>query len=737
MQQKQKRYEYINFKKIGVSYDLENHTFDVMVDGMGCLVKNAKITSLAEKTGKTFSLDHLRLSEVKRLGAAQIFGGQDNAALQIRYDHLELNRQPVYLTLCADDSGFACYFGGDGTMKVVLEGEAYLGDCDQSEIMAMAINRPGTDLRCASGPATSEADNALFDPYTDTAIEFETLGRFRFRYDWNSGGYRFVYETPDNDFSRFLKLRVRKNVYQTVFNFDYKKMNPDTVFKTPPVGWMTWYAVQFEAGEKTVLENAKWQADYLKEYGADTVWVDWEWYHRNFMGVCHEHVDMFHPDPKAYPNGLKYVADEIKKLGFIPALWIGPTCDPNKNELIEKYPDAVMIQQPEWCGQYFLDPAHPAFVNEILPKMLNLVQEWGYEAVKWDCMPHTLYYCDQTHERRREAGMSSREAMITAFRKAREVLGDHCPMLYCCSLSQRDIDLACTMFDATRIGNDVFRWEEFLAECVDKLYKYYPLHNVVLMTDPDNVVLRERYNNYNQALTRAAIVSLLGLPFTFGDVLHELPADRIEIIRRSIPPIPQVHSSDIRTCGPNHKHLLINLGVERPFGHWNVVDVANLTGEAAIVEVDFYIDLHLDLQEGPYLVYDYWKKRFLGRYDRRMKLELNPYESAILSVCSEREHPIVISTSRHISHGAYDLIDVRWDGEKGTLSGRSLVVGGEPYSVVVTGTKNKCAPAWHCNYTDTLEVEGAGDNVWRVTFHPEKSGEFEWTIGFFDTVMQG
>ena len=120
--------------------------------------------------------------------------------------------------------------------------------------MAVNLHGAGRSLRSAYGPAASIFDNALFDRDTDSAVIFETAGEFRLRYDWEKECYGFTLDTRGWDFARAFHVRVKKHVYEDAFDIDYKKLNPNTTFKTPPVGWMTWYSVQFDAGEKTVLE---------------------------------------------------------------------------------------------------------------------------------------------------------------------------------------------------------------------------------------------------------------------------------------------------------------------------------------------------------------------------------------------------------------------------------------------------------------------------------------------------
>ncbi len=717
---------YANFKRYSVTYQLEGDLFSVSYDGYGEVVRAAGIRAMTSKREPQAALCDYGTPR------ASLVRGDDRVTLTVTYPGEALNRQDVSIRFVLSNRGVELFTGGEGTACVRYEGHLHWGAHSQEETMAVRIGGGARALRAAYGPAATALDNALFDPDTDAALVFETAGAFRLQYDWTVAAYAFSFDTRGLDYARALLIRVEKNVYARQFSMDYRKRNPNTTFKTPPVGWMTWYAVQFDAGEKTVLENARWQAAHLKEYGADTIWVDWEWYHRDFSSVGADDLDMYHPDPISYPNGLGHVADEIRKLGFIPALWIGPTCDPRKNEMIEQYPDAVLQKKAAWCGQYFLDLTHPAFLNEMLPRMIRQAPEWGYEAVKWDCLPITAETLDDRHDEKHDPALSTREAMIGTFRVARAILGENYYMLYCAGTNERDMDLATSVFDAARIGGDIFRWEEFLTQCVDKVMKYYALHGVVLQNDPDNVVLREKFNTHEQAVTRAALVSLLGMPFTLGDHLPDLPEDRVEILRRSIPPVP-ARPMDIRAATSDHKTLIVSLSIDRPDVRYTVLDVVNLREEAARVRVDLHADAGLDGES--YYVYDYWNRDFVGAVQGGFEVALGACASGIYAVHAVRDEPQLISTSRHIAQGALDLRSVHYDLNEKTLYGESNVVGGELYEIVVCAPENLRVFS-EGNRTLTREISHIAGPAWRLTFHPEKSGPFPWAVAFSPKTMK-
>lgn len=728
------RYVYTNYKIYSVRFDTQTSTFDLLIDGYGWFMRNAKLTNVTTKKGVRYAIEDFASPRVSVGGAANFFGGEDASSLSAVFDGTDASGRDVSLGFTLSDAGVTIAAGGDSSANYEIEGDLYWGDHPQIETMAVCINRTGDDFRVASGPATTAADNALFDKDTDSAVKFDTKGKMRLKYDWDKGIYRFRFENEFSCFGNTLSITVQDRVYESVMHMPYKKMNPNTTFRTPPVGWMTWYSVQFQASEKTVMENAVFQEKYLRKYGADTVWVDWEWYHRDFSGQGDPDVDMFHPDPITYPNGLASVADKIEELGFIPAIWVGPTNDPTENEMVKEHPETIISTRPDWCGQYWFDVTHPTFTDKILPKMLNQAKDWGYKAIKWDCLPSTHLLMDRVQEKMYENGISSREAMSRLFKKAREIMGEDYYMLYCCALSQREIDLACEVFDAARIGGDIFRWDEFLTFLIDKLYKYYALHNVVMLNDPDNVVIRDKFNNMDQARTRAAIVSLMGLPFTFGDNLPDLQPERVEVLQRSIPPIPYAHPMDIRTGLSNRREMKINLVVERPFGGWNVVDMVNLAEENVEMTLDIGKDLHLDVDGCEYFVYDFWEGKGYVVKNGRLVLPMAPCASRILSVVKKTDRPVVVSTSRHISHGAIDLKDVKWDPASKVLSGKSTVVAGDDYSVIVATPDPAFTPAQCANTTTTADLVGLGNNMFKITWKDLPEGEFDWSIGFWKGV---
>jgi hypothetical protein len=731
---------YVNYKQYSLRYDLERGCFDCWYspaegsgrstpaegrerdNPMGCFaptislaVEGAGITQI-RYGGETFRLEDyasVSFSHFQQDGAA---------GLSIAYGGGPAAQPALGIHFTLDDRGWHCTFACRGDLDIHVAGGLRWGEDMRRDTFAVSLDRQGPDLRCAHGPAASSVDRALFDRRRDAALELRTSSPARLSYDWEREAYRFRLNTAGQDYNKGFSLRVHEQVFARKFNVTYHPVNPRASFDGPPVGWMSWYAVQFDAGEEKVLENARWQAAHLRDYGANTIWVDWEWYHSNFAGVGPDGIDTFHPDPVRYPNGLAHVAAEIKQLGLIPALWIGASNDPSENEFIRAHPETVLVQKPQWCGQYFLDLTHPLVLDEYIPRAFGQILEWGYQALKWDCMPVTMQIHDQYHDRLSDPARSTEQALLGAVAAARETVGADFYMLYCSGMNQRDLSVAAAGFDAARIGGDIFRWEDFVGQCVAQVMKYYAFHNVAFLNDPDNVILRPEFNSYDQALSRLSFVSLLGLPVTLGDHLPDLPEERVELLRRGMPALT-THPMDVRALAHDLRVVKLNLAVCKPYGEWNVLDVFNLRDEESEVTVDLLADLHLPAQEGPYLVFDYWNHAFIGAVAERFDVLLRPCASRVFAVHKLLDRPQVISTSRHLSQGAVDLERLEWDAARMTLSGASRGIAGEAYEVVLY------APAgWRVLEAANLRL--IAPRVWGLVFTPAETGVFGWSVGF-------
>ena len=137
------------------------------------------------------------------------------------------------------------------------------------------------------------------------------------------------------------------------------------VFKSPPVGWLSWMFYGRDVTPEEVLVNARWLAANLKEYGVTVVLIDdgWQKDNRNWNGTR-----------KTFPQGMKWLADEIRKLGLTPALW---TCPHGQDDAEVIGAAGGFIQASSFGGPYTVDATDPRGLRYLRALIQRLTQEWG------------------------------------------------------------------------------------------------------------------------------------------------------------------------------------------------------------------------------------------------------------------------------------------------------------------------------------------------------------------------
>jgi len=173
----------------------------------------------------------------------------------------------------------------------------------------------------------------------------------------------------------------------------------------------------------------------------------------------------------------------------------------------------------------------------------------------------------------------------------------------------------------------------------------------------------------------------------------------------------------------------VNLAINKPYEQWNVVDVFNLLEEEIEVTVDIHDDLHLPADDDSYLVYDFWNQEYLGEITRSFPIQLRPCASKVFAVRKKLGHPQVLSTSRHISQGAFDLLSLTWDENSKTLAGVSKMVAGDPYEIVLY-VPDGYEVSNEGNKKLNRDLKKEGMNLWVIQFNPGTTGEVAWSVTF-------
>ncbi|MFC1453399.1 hypothetical protein ACFLSJ_08665 [Verrucomicrobiota bacterium] len=330
---------------------------------------------------------------------------------------------------------------------------------------------------------------------------------------------------------------------------------------------------------------------------------------------------------------------------------------------------------------------------------------------------------------------TSADSFHAAMRIWRDLARRHRGGCYAC-VCMNIIGLSYDVWDILRIGQDsdqAYHGEgcTFADGLVRQASGRYFYNGRVWWNNPDSFhVFCQGQYSYGQGKVHATFCALAGnrmmVSEPFSD--QELPADRLEIIKKVLPTTPDVSTAvDVFEHNPAR---LWNLPVKRPFGEWNVVGLFNFnvprSNEPLTQEIRFP-DLGLSSEED-YLVYEFWSKSFLGAMRGGFTRTLEAPDCEVYSIVPKPEHPVLISTSRHVRQMAYDILTLEWNAGAGALTGRSRMVAGEPYELrifVPEGYQMKRASA-----SGLPVAAGETGGILSVSFTATEHGTTDWEITF-------
>jgi hypothetical protein len=234
-----------------------------------------------------------------------------------------------------------------------------------------------------------------------------------------------------------------------------------------------------------------------------------------------------------------------------------------------------------------------------------------------------------------------------------------------------------------------------------------------------------------QAKVDAVFHAMVGNTLFLSEALNvPYPADRIELLKRISPPTMDVsYPVDLFVRRPAR---IFNMPVDRPFGKWSVVSVFNYTGAGNrkfSASLDAAKDLRLDPNK-EYIAYEFWSRQLIGTFKGSFAIRpIGPYDADVYSIVEKQDHPVLISTSRHVRQMAFDIKDMAYDGAQRTLRGVSRAVAGDPYELRIylpDGFSGKRVEV-SGGLTATLAAEGP---LLTVAYTAASGADVEWKVFF-------
>ena len=441
-------------------------------------------------------------------------------------------------------------------------------------------------------------------------------------------------------------------------------------------GWCSWFYTLDKVSEDEVLLNTAFAAEHLHRFGLEYVQVD-DGYQRG-QGDWEGN--------ERFPHGMKWLAERIKAHGFKPGIWIAPYVISEQGDVFQQHPEWLVRRRDgslqrignwenenspaalaEVVKRYCLDITHPGAAEWLRDLFETIGRRWGYEMIKIDFVAWSILAAQSYHD----PTLSSAEVYRRGLAIMRAGAGDDCHILDC-----GPGNTTVGLIDSMRVEADInygyaaAAWKQYFQDpacSAAAAAKRYYLHGRTWVNDVDHVCID--LLAVEQARAAATLVALSGGNMISGDRLVDLDPAKLEILKQITPShgfaaVPvDLFDADVPTTFVLH--------IDRPFGSWAVVALFNPELDAAVERRFSLARLGLDPAK-TYLAFDYWRRRLVGEIEGELAVSVAPGSVTLLALHAATGAPQLLSTSRHVTQGAIEIEDVRWNAADGVLSGVSI-----------------------------------------------------------------
>jgi hypothetical protein len=547
--------------------------------------------------------------------------------------------------------------------------------------------------------------------------------------------------------------------------------------KLPPqaAGYCTWYS---EVGgltdkkggggcsnEKDITTLAEFAGKELKPYGLSFVQIDDGWQDGGVFNGPKRGFTRAAPGG-AYPHGMKPVADMIKSNGLTAGIWFIP--------FARNYQDPEYKDRQSWFmkrldgrpyetvwGGTSLDLTRPDVKKHIID-LAHTIHGWGYDYFKLDglwtgSVTEQLYVNDGYKDDAIGNYLSFYDPMKTSIEALRDGLkllrkgtGPRVFFSGCCaSQNMRSLGGSIGLVDSMRIGPDNgFGWQDYRQEVVHpdgggiitgpiRGNRLYFLNGRVWWNDPDPAYVRASVK-LNHAQLLASWMALSGMFNLDSDWLPGLSPERLDILKRCLLPYHAI-ARPVDYFDTTMPEIWLTTDTSQSVRR-DILGLYNWDGEKKVISYNV-AKAGLDGTKS-YYAFDFWNKSPLPVFKGSFNFEVPAESCCIVAVRAVEGHPVLVSTSRHITQGMADVKNEKWNSSLGTLSGTSQVVGNDPYELRIAGV-NDSSSRWKFvsasisaegkaeDFTVTPETAVGCENGWlRVLVTSKTSQAVEWSLKF-------
>ena len=493
-------------------------------------------------------------------------------------------------------------------------------------------------------------------------------------------------------------LNFKPHLYRIHYGFKYHepwRVRPELKSIS---GWCSWEAYRRNVSQQAIEQTAQFCAEHFKPYGMEYVQVD-----DGFQNMPLP-ADPAAPMPKAwldidknkFPQGHTGIVKVISRRGMTPGIWTSVSI---YNDEFPKYQSDCLVKDKDgkpilgdWI-KYLIDCTPPTLAKHVRPVYEGLAQ-LGYKYFKTDVTRHLLF--DGFHKAVIAGTMTSEQAEAkhrAYLEAARDGIGKDAFWL----LSWGVMTEGAGVVDACRISMDTLPTWSGLRMQIMEFARWWHLQRILWQNDPDHICMRA---NREWVRSVISLVSLSGGLLMLSDSIDKYDSERVYMIQRCLPPLPAVAGEagelDLEytafTWTKFHGFGVLNdppysaedmdeqeardmagwsptMDDNHPVGSLWAFHIDNgreqwcvvyRTAVSPLKESVVSLDA-LGLENGEYLVFDFWPQKFLGKITDKIKLGPLPLgHCQVIALRRAKDRPQLISSSRHVSQDAVSVISEDW-----------------------------------------------------------------------------
>lgn len=541
--------------------------------------------------------------------------------------------------------------------------------------------------------------------------------------------------------------------------------------------YCTWYSEKNggAGSEASSIEMAQFINKDLKNHGLGVVQIDDLWQDgdkfngptRGFDRVRKEFTKggtgidgKKIPDLKpTYPNGMQKTTKAIADTGLKAGIWWMPFARNHQDPEYQDRQDWFAYRkngkpfETNWGGTS-LDLTNPKVQNHV-KQVSKTLQGWGFNYFKMDglwtgTVTEQIYINDGYKNDSIgnckplfNPNIPQIQAFRNGLRLIKKATNGKVFLSGCCvSQNMRSFGGSIGLVDAMRIGPDFNHDGEGIRTGAIRASRLYFLNGRIWWNDPDPCPIREKGGATTDgaskgigSLTRAKLlpsfVAVSGQFYLSSDWLPNLPEERLEIMKRTM----ASQTGIARPVDAFSKSLpSIWLASDSKTGtERNVIGLYNWELTPQTIQSDLaWAGLKAKTS---YYGFDFWNNLPINNLENSISEELEAESCKIIAVRAKTNHPVIVSTSQHVTQGMIDLISEKWN--KNILSGESKLIANDLYEIRIAGIndggmRQVKAVKLAKKYKDvSIEIVPTNEQGWiRILIKSKENKVVKWELEF-------